>query len=104
MALNCGKQFSEHAKACPRCGISMAEALRLIQKREEKNRWANEHKTINTEEPRVRADERTDGQASNKKKVVIAIIILLVIIGVVAIGKIVTVDNGDSAEIEATQV
>lgn len=101
---NCGKQFSEHAKACPQCGISMAEALRLIQKREEKNRWANEHKTINTEEPHVRADERTDGQASNKKKVVIAILILLVIIGVVAIGKIVTVDNGGSAEIEATQV
>ena len=100
----CGKQFSEHAKACPQCGISKDEALLLIQKREEKNRWANEHKTINTEEPHVRADERTDGQASNKKKVVIAIIILFVIIGVVAIGKIVTVDNGGSAEIEATQV
>ena len=92
---NCGKQFSEHAKACPQCGISIEEALILIQKREEESRLAAEREAAErerirkereekeAEEARIRAEQRAEWWAANKKKVGIAILIIIAIIGII---------------------
>ena len=106
----CGKQFSEHAKACPQCGISKGEVLLLIQKREEEIRLANEREAAErerqrqeylaeqerirkereakeAEEARIRAEKRAEWWAVNKKKIGITILVLICIIAA-AIGVI----------------
>ncbi len=122
----CGKQFSEHAKACPQCGISKDEALLLIHKRDEENRLAKEleaaererqrqeyfaeqerirkeREAKEAEEARIRSKKRAEWWAANKKKVGIFVLVVLAIIGII-VTCIIVADNGGSAEIEATQV
>ena len=43
----CGKQFSEKAKACPNCGCPTTEVLKEIKKREERySKWNSRVKTL----------------------------------------------------------
>lgn len=111
----CGKQFSEHAKACPQCGISIEEALLLIQKREEESRLAAEREAAErerirkereakeAEEARIRAEQRAEWWAANKKKVGIAILILIAIIGIIETGLKVTQAITNNGEPNQTQ-
>ena len=108
----CGKKFSEHALACPQCGISKGEALVLIEKNAEEMRLAAERKAAERErqqqeyyaeqerlrqerlleeakEARIRAEKRAEWWAANKRKVGIAILILIgIIVSIVAVKKI----------------
>ncbi len=88
----CGKQFSEHAKACPECGLSMDEAFLLIQEREEELRMADE------QEARVRTEKRAAWWVENKKKVGILILVIAIIgiIGIIIKLAQPTANNSDS--------
>ena len=103
----CGKQFSEHANACPQCGISMDEALALIAKQEEEARLAAEREAAErerlrkereakeAEEARIRAEDREKWWKENRKKVWITVFIIIAIItaivAVVEVGKFISV-------------
>lgn len=113
----CGKQFSEHAKACPQCGISIEEALLLIQKREEESRLAAEREAAErerirkereakeAEEARIRAEKRAEWWAANKKKVGIEILILIgIIVSIAAVKKISDVIAAKHAVTEAYEM
>jgi hypothetical protein len=108
----CGKQFSEHALACPQCGISKGEALVLIEKNAEEMRLAAEREAAErerqqqeyyaeqerlrqerlakeAEEARIRAEKRAEWWAANKRKVgIIFAIIVGVIIALIVVVKI----------------
>ena len=102
----CGKRFSEHAIACPQCGISKGEALALIGKKAEEMRLAAERDVAERErqrqeylaeqerirkereakaeeEARIRVEKRAAWWAANKKKVGIAILALIIIIAAI---------------------
>ena len=99
----CGKMFSEHAHACPQCGLSKGEVLALIEKREEEIRLAAQRKAAElerqrreeqerlrkereekeAEEARIRAEKRAEWWKKNRKKVWITIAIFVSIISVI---------------------
>ena len=106
----CGKRFSEHALACPQCGISKGEALVLIEKNAEEMRLAAEREAAErerqqqeyyaeqerlrqerlakeAEEARIRAEKRAEWWAANKRKVgiIFAIIVGVIIALIVAV-------------------
>jgi len=108
----CGKLFSEHAKACPKCGISIEDALVLIKQREEEIRLAaerekaererrrqeylaeqerlrKEREAKEAEEARIRAEKRAEWWKKNGKKVWITIgIIVAIVLAIIAVNKI----------------
>ena len=97
----CGKQFSEHAKACPQCGITKEEALELIKKQEEdarllaereaaeRERLRKEREAKEAEEERIRAEKRAEWWKKNGKKVWITIaIIVAIVLAIIAVNEI----------------
>ena len=105
----CGKQFSEHAKACPQCGLSKKDALILIEKRAEEIRLADEREAAErerkrqeylakqerfrkereakeAEEARIRAEKRAEWWKKNGKKVWITIAIFVAIVSAIIAG------------------
>lgn len=96
----CGKQFSEHANACPECGVPTKEIRRLIKEQKEREiaererlRKEQEAKEIEeAEEARIRAEKRAEWWKKNGKKVWITIIIVFFSIATVIAAKFIYED------------
>ena len=100
----CGKKFSKLANACPQCGTSIEEALRLIKEKseqkasererlrkeaDEQERLRKEREEKEAEEARIRAEKRAEWWKKNKKIVLITLAIIALVLGIGIVWKVI---------------